>query len=88
MPNQEIVAMMRQTTRFRGGDMPAHQLSGSQLPARQAESLVIRAKGSRALQRPNINEHSTAGLLATSVASFPSLTVRSTRTSMLRMAAG
>jgi hypothetical protein len=67
---------------------PAQQLSGSQLRAPQAESLAIRAKGSRAMQRPRINEHSTAGLFATSVASFPSLTGRSTRTSMLRMAAG
>jgi hypothetical protein len=67
---------------------PARQFSGSQLLARQAESLAIRAKGSRAMQRPNVNEHSTAGLLATSVASLPSLTGRSTRTSMLRMAAG
>jgi hypothetical protein len=67
---------------------PAHQLRGSQLPARQAKSLAIRAKGSRAMQRPNINEYSTAGLLASPVASRPSLTGRSTRTSMLRMAAG
>jgi hypothetical protein len=66
---------------------PAQQLSGSQLRAPQAESLAIRAKGSRAMQRPNINEHSTAGLLATSVASLPSLTGRSTGTSMLRIAA-
>jgi hypothetical protein len=67
---------------------PARQFSGSQLLAPQAESLAIRAKGSRAMQRPNINEHSTAGLLASPVASRPSLTGRSTRTSMLRMAAG
>jgi hypothetical protein len=67
---------------------PAHQLSGSQLRAPQAESLAIQAKGSRAMHRPRINEHSTAGLFATSVASIPSLTGRSTRTSMLRMAAG
>jgi PPE-repeat protein len=67
---------------------PARQLSGSQLLARQAESLAIRAKGSLAMQWPNINEHSTAGLLASPVASLPSLTGRSTRTSMLRMAAG
>jgi hypothetical protein len=67
---------------------PARQLSGSQLLAPQAESLAIRANGSRAMQRPNINEHSTAGLLASPVASLPSLTGRSTRTSMLRMAAG
>jgi hypothetical protein len=67
---------------------PAQHLSSSQLRAPQAESLAIRAKGSRAMQRPNVNEHSTAGLFATSVASCPSLTGRSTRTSMLRMAAG
>jgi hypothetical protein len=67
---------------------PARQLSSSQPLARQAESQAIRAKGSRAMQRPNINEQSTAGLLASPVASRPSLTGRSTRTSMLRMAAG
>jgi hypothetical protein len=67
---------------------PARQRSDSQLLARQAESLAIRAKGSLAMQRPNINEHRTAGLLASPVASRPSLTGRSTRTSMLRMAAG
>jgi hypothetical protein len=66
---------------------PAQQHSGSQLRAPQAESLAIQAKGSRAMHRPRINEHSTAGLLASSVASRPSLTGRSTRTSMLRMAA-
>jgi hypothetical protein len=50
---------------------PAQHLSGSQLRASQAESLAIRAKGSRAMHRPNVNEHSTAGLLASPVASRP-----------------
>jgi hypothetical protein len=49
---------------------PARQLSGSQLLARQAESLAIRAKGSRAMHRPRINEHSTTGLFATYVPCF------------------
>jgi hypothetical protein len=66
---------------------PALQIGSSQPLARQAESLAIRAKGSLAMQRPNINEHSTAGLLASPVASRPSLTGRSTGTSMLRIAA-
>jgi hypothetical protein len=67
---------------------PAQQHSGSQLLTPQAESLAVQTKGSRAMQRPNINEYTTAGLLASPVASRPSLTGRSTRTSMLRMAAG
>jgi hypothetical protein len=66
---------------------PALQIGRSQLLVPQAESLAIQAKGSRAMQRPNINEHGTAGLLASPVASRPSLTWRSTGTSMLRMVA-
>ena len=67
---------------------PALQIGSSQLLAPQAESLAIQAKGSFGMQRSSINQNGTAGLLATSVASRPSLTGRSTRTSMLRMAAG
>jgi hypothetical protein len=66
---------------------PALQIGSSQLLAPQAESLAVQTKGSRAMQRPRINEYSTAGWHASSVASRPSLTGRSTRTSMLRMAA-
>jgi hypothetical protein len=67
---------------------PARQIGSSQLLAPQAESLAVQTKGSRAMQRPSIIEHRTAGWHTSSVASLPSLTGRSTRTSMLRMAAG
>jgi len=49
---------------------PALQIGSSQLLAPQAKSLAIQAKGSRAMHRPCINEHSTAGLFATYVPCF------------------